>query len=92
MILFHILSEFAFVEKEILVERINPGLEQARRNGKVLGRRVGSTENKNDIMKKYSKVVPDIRAGISLNKCMKIHDGSKNTVIKPKKILVTETT
>jgi DNA invertase Pin-like site-specific DNA recombinase len=90
MILFHILSEFAFVEKEILVERINSGLEQARRNGKVLGRKVGSTENKNDILRKYSKVVPDIRAGISLNKCMKIHDVSKNTVIKLKKMLVSE--
>ena len=89
MILFHILSEFAFVEKEILVERINSGLEQARRNGKVLGRKVGSTENKNDILKKYSKVVPDIRAGISLNKCMKIHSVSKNTVIKLKRMLAT---
>ena len=89
MILFHILSEFAFVEKEILVERINSGLEQARRNGKVLGRKVGSTENKNDLLRKYSKLVPDIRAGISLNKCMKIHDVSKNTVIKLKKMLAT---
>ena len=90
MILFHILSEFAFVEKEILVERINSGLEQARRNGKVLGRKVGSVENKNDVIKKYSKLIPDIRAGISLNKCMKIHDVSKNTVIKLKKMLATE--
>ncbi len=91
MILFHILSEFAFVEKEILIQRINSGIEQARRNGKVLGRKVGSVENKNDLMRKYSKLIPDIKAGISLNKCMKIHDVSKNTVIKLKKILATET-
>lgn len=89
MILYHILSEFAFVEKEILVQRILSGVEQARRDGKVLGRKVGSVENKNDIMKKYSKLIPDIKAGISLNKCMKIHDVSKNTVIKLKKMLVT---
>lgn len=91
MILFHILSEFAFVEKEILVQRIFSGLEQARKSGIVLGRKVGSVENKNDLMRKYSKLIPDIRAGISLNKCMKIHDVSKNTVIKLKKMLVTET-
>lgn len=89
MILFHILSEFAFVEKEILVQRIFSGIEQARRNGKVLGRKVGSVENKNDLLRKYSKLVPDIKAGISLNKCMKIHDVSKNTVIKLKKMLAT---
>jgi DNA invertase Pin-like site-specific DNA recombinase len=89
MILFHILSEFAFVEKEVLVQRINSGLEQARKEGKVLGRKVGSTENKNDILKKYSKLIPDIQAGLSLNKCMKIHDVSKNTVIKLKKMLAT---
>jgi DNA invertase Pin-like site-specific DNA recombinase len=90
MILFHILSEFAFVEKEILVQRIFSGIEQARKNGVVLGRKIGSVENKNDLMRKYSKLIPDIRAGISLNKCMKIHDVSKNTVIKLKKMLVTE--
>lgn len=90
MILFHILSEFAFVEKEILVQRIFSGLEQARKNGKILGRKVGSTENKNDFLKKYSKLIPDIQAGISLNKCMKIHDVSKNTVIKIKRMLVTQ--
>jgi len=87
MILFHILSEFAFVEKEMLVERILSGIEQARKNGKVLGRKVGSVENQNDLLKKYSKLIPDIKAGLSLNKCMKIHDVSKNTVIKLKKML-----
>lgn len=87
MIIYHILSEFAFVEKEILIQRISSGIEQARKSGKVLGRKVGSVETKNDLLKKYSKLIPDIKAGISLNKCMKIHDVSKNTVIKLKKIL-----
>ena len=89
MILFHILSEFAYVEKEVLVERINSGLEQARKNGIVLGRKTGSSEDKSEFLKKYSKVIPDIKSGVSLNKCMKIHDTSKNTVIKLKKELST---
>ena len=89
MILFHILSEFAFLEKEVLIERISSGLDEAKRKGVLLGRKVGSIENKNDLMRKYSKLIPDIRAGISLNKCMKIHDVSKNTVIKLKKMLAT---
>ncbi len=87
MILFHILSEFAYVEKEVLIERINSGLDEARRNGKKLGRKSGSTENRNDYLRKYSKLIPDIKAGISLKKCMKIHAVSKNTVIKIKKML-----
>jgi DNA invertase Pin-like site-specific DNA recombinase len=89
MILFHILSEFAFLEKEVLIERINSGLDEAKRRGVILGRKVGSVEDKNDYLKRYSKLIPDIKAGISLNKCMKIHDVSKNTVIKLKRILVT---
>lgn len=87
MILFHILSEFAFVEKEVLVDRICSGLAQAKRNGVVLGRKKGTTETKKQLLKKYSKLVIDIQNGISLNKCMKLHDVSKNTVIKMKKIM-----
>lgn len=87
MILFHILSEFAYMEKEVLIERINSGLDEARRKGKRLGRKSGSTENTNDFLKKYSKLIPDIKAGISLKKCMKLHGVSKNTVIKLKKML-----
>lgn len=87
MILFHILSEFAYMEKEVLIERINSGLDEAKRKGKKLGRKPGSTENRNDYLRKYSKLIPDIKAGISLMKCMKIHDVSKNTVIKLKKML-----
>ena len=87
MILFHILSEYAFVEKEVLVDRINSGLAEARRQGKTLGRRKGSAESKDDVLKKYSKIIPDIQAGLSLNKCMKIHGLSKNTIIKIKRVL-----
>ena len=87
MILFHILSEFAFLEKEVLIERINSGLDEAKRRGVILGRKVGSVEDKNDYLKKYAKLIPDIKAGISLNKCMKIHDVSKNTVIKLKRMV-----
>ena len=41
----------------------------------------------NELLKKYSKLIPDIKAGISLQKCMKIHGVSKNTVIKIKRAL-----
>ena len=87
MILFHILSEYAFYEKEVLVNRINSGIAEARRQGKILGRRKGTKESKDNILKKYSKVLPDVKTGISLNKCMKIHGVSKNTIIKLKKLL-----
>ena len=75
------------MEKEVLIERINSGLDEAKRKGKKLGRKPGSTENKNDYLRKYSKLIPDIKAGISLKKCMKIHSVSKNTLIKLKKLL-----
>lgn len=88
MILFNILNEFAFLEKEVLIERINSGLAQAKRNGVKLGRRAGTKKSNEDILKQYSKLAADLRSGTSLNRAIKLHNVSKGTVIKVKKCLV----
>jgi DNA invertase Pin-like site-specific DNA recombinase len=87
MILFGILNEFAYMEKEVLIERINSGLAEAKRRGVVLGRKVGSKKGKDELLKHYSKLARDISAGVSLRKLIKIHEVSKGTVIKIKKLL-----
>lgn len=86
-IIIAIYAELAQEERRILIERIESGLEQAKRNGKILGRRIGSNESESDFLKKYTKISKDIKNGISLAKCSKIHCVSKNTVIKLKKII-----
>lgn len=81
-----IYAELAQEETRLLGERTKSGLSTARKNGKILGRPIGKTDNKK-ILKRYSKLVLDLRDGLSLNKCMAIHNVSKNTVIKVKRLL-----
>lgn len=80
--MFTLLSEFARMERETLRERILSGMEEARRQGKHLGRPDGSLENKETFLKKYPSVVRNLRQGISVRKTSKICDTSINTVRK----------
>lgn len=80
--MFTLLAEFARMERETLTERILSGMEEARRQGKHLGRPDGSLENKETFLKKYSSVVRNLRQGISVRKTAKICDTSINTVRK----------
>lgn len=80
--MFTLLAEFARMERETLRERILSGMEEARRQGKHLGRPDGSLENKDTFLKKYPSVVRNLRQGISVRKTAKICDTSINTVRK----------
>jgi DNA invertase Pin-like site-specific DNA recombinase len=80
--MFTLLAEFARMERETLRERILSGMEEARRQGKHLGRPDGSIENKETFLKKYPSVVRNLRQGISVRKTAKICDASINTVRK----------
>ena len=80
--MFTLLAEFARLERETLRERILSGMEEARRQGKHLGRPDGSHENKDTFLKKYPSVVRNLRQGISVRKTAKICDTSINTVRK----------
>lgn len=86
-IIIAIYSELAQEEKRILSERIRSGLAEARRNGKEIGRPQGK-DDINSVKRKYSKLIADLRKGISLTDCSKLHDVSRNTVIKIKKLLL----
>ena len=80
--MFTLLAEFARMERETLRERILSGMEEARRQGKHLGRPDGSLENRETFLKKYPSVVRNLRQGISVRKTAKICDTSINTVRK----------
>jgi DNA invertase Pin-like site-specific DNA recombinase len=86
-IIIAIYSELAQEEKRILSERIRSGLAEARRKGKKIGRPEGS-DDINSVKRKYSKLITDLKKGNSLTECSKLHDVSRNTVIKIKKLLV----
>ena len=88
--MFTLLAEFARTERETLRERILSGMDEARRQGKHLGRPDGSTENKEAFLKKYPSVVRNLRQGISVRKTAKISHISINTVRKVSLFLNTK--
>jgi len=86
-IIISIYAELAAEERRILSERISSGLKNAKAKGKRLGRPNGSGMKKNDLLKKYSKLATDLKNGVSLRRCIKLHDLSKGTVLKVKREL-----
>lgn len=84
-IIISIYSELAQEERRMLSERVKSGLDNARKKGKIIGRAKGTVKSKENLLKQYSKLATDLKNGFSLNQCMKLHNVSKNTVIKVKK-------
>ena len=87
-IIIAIYSELAQEEKRILSDRIKSGLVNARHKGKQIGRPEGKQEDE-VLLKKYSRLAADLRKGLSLSQCQKLHDVSRNTAIKVKRLTCT---
>jgi DNA invertase Pin-like site-specific DNA recombinase len=75
------------MERHFLQERIRSGLTRARAQGRVGGRPKGSLSNQ-ELLKKYPKVVRDIKSGLSIRQIEKLHDISHTTVMKVKKAML----
>jgi DNA invertase Pin-like site-specific DNA recombinase len=86
-IIIAIYSELAQEEKRILSERIKSGLDSAKAKGKHIGRPDGTKLSREKLLKKYSRLIIDLKSGMSLNSAKKVHSVSKGTVIKIKKAL-----
>lgn len=78
------LAGFAEMERELLRERIQSGLERAKKQGKTLGRPKGKKESTSDLLSKYPKVKRELKSGLSLRKISKITGVSINTIQKVK--------
>lgn len=85
--MFTLLAEFARLERETLRERILSGMEEARRQGKKIGRPDGTVEEKATFLKKYGSVARNLRASLSVRKTAKLCQVSINTVRKVKALL-----
>lgn len=85
--LFSIMSEMAVTEKEVLVDRIKSGLEEAKRKGVTLGRPVGSTMSDSDKLKKHADVVRQLKKGKSNRDVAKITGKGVSTVKRVRAII-----
>jgi len=82
-----VMTEIDAMETERLSERITSGIEQARRDGKTLGRPEGSVLSDQAFLAKYPGVVKDLNAGLSIRKIATLRNVSRDTVQKIKKVL-----
>lgn len=90
MLILGLLADLAEMEKKQVVERINSGLEQVRRNGKKLGRPSGAGQEPNPLLKKYPGVVNDLKAGLSIRQIMATRQVVDKTVQRVKKAMNTQ--
>ena len=83
-IMFSLLAEMARAERETLVERINSGLDEARRKGVKLGRKAGTGLKPADLLAKHRDIVKQLQAGQSVRNAAKITGKSAFTVQRVK--------
>lgn len=86
-IMLSLLAEMARNEVEVLRERINSGLAQARRKGVVLGRPKGSSMTNDAVLSKHADLVRLPKQGQSIRNAGKISGKGFSTVQRVKKIL-----
>ncbi len=82
-----ILADLAQMEKEQLVERIHSGLQEARKKGRIGGRKKGATKQEELFLSDNKRVAELLKQGYSLRNTEKIADVSRNTVIKVKRLI-----
>src|SRR5438034_3292796 len=83
-IMLALLSEMARSEVEILRERINSGLAEARRKGVKLGRPTGTTLERAALLLKHKDIVRQLKAGQSVRNTARITRKGVSTVQRVK--------
>lgn len=83
-----ILADLGEMEREILTERVISGLEAAKRQGKVLGRRTGTTKPAALVLKENKKAIDYLKAGRSIRETATLCGIAPNTVMKVKRLLI----
>ena len=83
-IMLALLAEMARSEVEVLRERINSGLAEARRKGVKLGRPLGTTLDREVFLQKHRDIIRLLKAGQSVRNAAKISGKGVSTVQRVK--------
>ncbi|WP_299823670.1 recombinase family protein [uncultured Pontibacter sp.] len=86
-ILISVYAEVSMEDNKQRSAKIRSGMAHAIKKGKVVGRPPGWRKDNDKLLKEYPKLVRDLKQGLSLNQCTKLHGIAKNTVIKIKKAM-----
>ena len=87
-ILISIYAELCQEDNKQRAIKIRSGMANAVKKGKTIGRPKGWQKNNKQLLKDYPKLAKDLKGGLSLNQCVKLHAVAKNTVIKVKRALI----
>ena len=80
-ILVVVMGQVATIERKNIANRLHSGREIAKANGVHFGRKQGQIiKTHKDKEREYSKVLRDLRQGLSVAKVAKIHSVSESTV------------
>ena len=85
-LIMNVYAELSQEERRLISERVRSGLAAAKQRGQQLGRPGGKEDDK-AVLKKYTKLAADVKRGLSLTECQKLHGVARNTVIKVKRIV-----
>lgn len=85
--IFTMLASLATMERETLVERIKSGMDEARRQGKSIGRPAGSTESHSQFLNKYPRATRLFKEGQSVRNVAAICSISTATARKIRKAM-----
>jgi len=83
-IMLALLAEMARSEVDVLRERINSGLAEARRKGVTLGRPAGTTLDREVFLQKHKDIIRLLKAGQSVRNAAKISAKGVSTVQRVK--------
>ena len=81
------LSSFSDLERNLTIGRVKSGIEEARKNGVVLGRPTGKTKPIEAFIKENRSIVSLIEKGLTIRQIVKITGKSSTTICKANKIL-----
>jgi DNA invertase Pin-like site-specific DNA recombinase len=86
--LIQILTSVSEMEKTQIRQRIKSGYESFRKNGGVVGRKIGFKKDNETLLTEHKDVVKLLKQGYSVRKTMKLTDKSSGTIQKIKKLII----
>lgn len=85
--LIQILTSISEMEKNQIRQRIKSGYESYRKNGGIVGRKIGFKKDNETLLTEHKDVVKLLKQGYSVRKTMKLTDKSSGTIQKIKKLI-----
>lgn len=85
--LIQILTSVSEMEKTQIRQRIKSGYESFRKNGGVVGRKIGFKKDNETLLTEHKDVAKLLKQGYSVRKTMKLTDKSSGTIQKIKKLI-----